>query len=69
MRTVSLELCIFCRDQLRAFEKVQKDMLDAAALQPWRRQPQWTARDMQLPAMALGHVPVIMTKKELYHGA
>eukprot|EP00969_Alexandrium_andersonii_P064980 2861530-Alexandrium_andersonii.AAC.1 len=44
-------------------------MLDAAALQPWRRQPQWTARDMQLPALEPGAVPTITTRPELWHGA
>eukprot|EP00969_Alexandrium_andersonii_P331415 14647855-Alexandrium_andersonii.AAC.1 len=36
LRTVSIELCIFRQDQVRAFEKVQADMLEAAAMQPWR---------------------------------
>eukprot|EP00969_Alexandrium_andersonii_P120277 5317471-Alexandrium_andersonii.AAC.1 len=43
-------------------------MLQAAAMQPWRRQPAWSAEDMQLPATEYGNIPAITTKKEPYHG-
>eukprot|EP00969_Alexandrium_andersonii_P206471 9122201-Alexandrium_andersonii.AAC.1 len=43
-------------------------MIDAAVLQPWRRQPQWTAEDMQLPELGHDAVPLISTKPELYYG-
>eukprot|EP00969_Alexandrium_andersonii_P123219 5445680-Alexandrium_andersonii.AAC.1 len=44
-------------------------MLASAALQPWRKQPRWTAEDMQLPAVGYGAIPEITTKQELYKGA
>eukprot|EP00969_Alexandrium_andersonii_P059247 2609882-Alexandrium_andersonii.AAC.1 len=43
-------------------------MLETAATQPWHRQPQWTAEDVQLPAMGYGAIPLITTRPEPYHG-
>eukprot|EP00969_Alexandrium_andersonii_P058266 2566309-Alexandrium_andersonii.AAC.1 len=52
LRSVSFELCVYRRDQVDVYQRVQMAMIETAAMQPWRHQPQRTAADLQLPELS-----------------
>eukprot|EP00969_Alexandrium_andersonii_P194836 8606600-Alexandrium_andersonii.AAC.1 len=64
-----MELCVFRTAEVNTFSQVLSDMLESAALQPWKKRPRWTAEDMQLPAVEYGTIPEITSKPEWYRGA